>query len=122
MTDAEELARVMEMEKRVTEMQKECLQIHSVRCATHTLELAIKDTIDVNQNRIMPESCQIYINMVRNVIDVVRYVRTTKMRIQIEMNELLMPIPFVDVRWSTVSTMVSDIQGTRMDQMKKIII
>lgn len=97
---------MMEMEKRLAEVQTNCMHINNVRCATHTMELGVKDTIDTNPNRTMPEECQIYIQTARSAIEVVRKLRTTKMKIEIEFNALLMPVAFVDVRWSSVNTMV----------------
>lgn len=106
MDDDQQLARMMEMEKRLAEMQKNCLHINTVRCATHTLELAVKDTIDTKKMRQMPDACNIYIQTVRKAIDVVRKLRTTKMKIEMDLNELLMPVAFIDVRWNSVNTMV----------------
>lgn len=104
--DNDLLARMMDIELRLAEKSGNCLCINGVRCAAHTLELGVKDTIDTNPLRKMPESCQIYIQTVRKAIDVVRNLRTTKMKLAIEFEELLSPVPFISVRWSSVNTMV----------------
>lgn len=104
--DNDHLTRMMDIELRLAEMPTNCLRINSVRCASHTLELGVKDTIDTNPARSMPESCQIYIQAVQKAINVVRHLRTTKMKLEIEFNELLSPVAFISVRWSSVNTMV----------------
>lgn len=107
--DNDHLARMMDIELRLAEIPTNCLQINSVRCASHTLELGVKDTVDTNPTRTMPEPCQIYILAVRKAINVVRSLRTTKMKLEIEFNELLNPVAFISVRWSSVNTMVNTV-------------
>lgn len=104
--DNDLLARTMDIELRLAEKSTNWLNINSVRCAAHTLELDVKDTIDTNPTRKLPEPCQIYIKTVRKAIDVVRNLRTTKMKLEIEFDELLSPVPFISVQWSSVNTMV----------------
>lgn len=103
--DDENLARLMELEARLAEIGN--FRISSVRCASHTLELGVKDTVGTAKKREATDPCIKYVQIIRKAIDVVRNLRTTKMKIEIEFEELLMPVSFIEIRWSSAHKMVS---------------
>lgn len=105
--DDENLARLMELDARLAEIGN--FHISSVRCASHTLELGVKDTVGTTKKREASDPCIKYVQTIRKAIDVVRNLRTTKMKIEIECDELLMPVSFIEIRWSSAHKMVSHV-------------
>lgn len=88
------------------EMDPENLSISPVRCATHTIELGVKDTIGTKQKR---DPCIKYVNTIKSVVSVVSKLRSSKMKIAMELEHLLMPVAFVEIRWSSANTMVNNL-------------
>lgn len=103
----EELERVLEISKKTAKINIEILSIHGVRCATHTMELGVKDTIGKKKKRVPTDPCIKYVNAIDAVARVVAKLRSTKMKIALESEELLMPVAFIEIRWSSANTMVN---------------
>lgn len=117
--DEEELERVLKISKKTAELNIEVFSIHGVRCATHTMELGVKDTISKKKKRECDDPCIKYVNAIDGVARVVAKLRTAKMKIAMELEELLMPVAFIEIRWSSANTMVNTLQ--RMHFVTQII-
>lgn len=102
---AEGLDRVLEMEKQNAELNLE-LFLLGVRCAAHTMELGVKDTISKKKKRALDDPCMKYVNAIDAATNVVSKLRSTKMKIAIDAEELLIPVAMIEVRWSSANTMV----------------
>lgn len=98
--------RVVDVEKRTAELNIEHLSLHGVRCATHTLELGVKDTIGKKKKRPPTDPCIKYVNAIDSAVNVVSKLRSTKMKIAMEFEDLLMPTAVIEIRWSSANTMV----------------
>lgn len=105
--DGENLTRVLEAARMTAEMDTENLSISPVRCATHTMELGVKDTIGTKQKRKLDDPCIKYADTIKAVVSVVSKLRSSKMKIAMELEHLLMPVAFVEIRWSSANTMVN---------------
>lgn len=106
--DDESFDRVLEMEKQNAESNFE-LFLLGVRCAAHTLELGVKDTISKKKKRTPTDPYIKYVNAIDAATTVVSKLRTTKMKIAIDSEELLMPVAVIEVRWSSANSMVNTI-------------
>lgn len=102
---AEGLDRVLEMEKRTAELNLE-LFLFGVRCAAHTMELGVKDTISKKKKREPDDQYMKYVNAIDAATNVVSKLRSSKMKIAIDAEGLLMPVAVFEVRWSSANTMV----------------
>lgn len=105
--DEDNLTRVLEAARMTAEMDTENLSISPVRCATHTMELGVKDTIGTKQKRKLDDPCIKYVNTLKSVVSVVSKLRSSKMKIAMELEHLLMPVAFVEISWSSANTMVN---------------
>lgn len=105
--DNEKLERVLETSKKAAKIDIDVLSIHGIRCATHTMELGVKDTIGKKKKRDHDDPYIKYVNAIDDVARVVAKLRSAKMKIALESEELLMPVAFIEIRWSSANTMVS---------------
>lgn len=83
------------------------MSLNGIRCATHTLDLGVKDTIGKKKKRPTTDPCLKYVHAIDAAINVVSKLRSSKMKIAIESQQLLMPIAFIEIRWSSANTMVN---------------
>lgn len=97
----EDLDRVLEMEKN---LNFEHLALHGVRCAAHTLELSVKDTISKKKKRQPTDQCIKYVQAIDAALNVVSKLRSAKMKIALEFEDLLMPVAVIEIRWSSANT------------------
>lgn len=104
--DNEGLCRTLEIAQKTAEINVEYLSIHDVRCATHTMELGVKDTISKKKKRTSTDKCNKYVKAIDTVAHVVAKLRSSKMKIALELKDLLMPVAFIEIRWSSANTMV----------------
>lgn len=107
LNDDEEFGRVLEISKKTAKINMGVLSIHGVRCATHTMELGVKDTIGKKKKREPTDPCKKYVNAIDEVARVVAKLRSVKMKIALDLEELLMPVAFIEIRWSSANTMVN---------------
>lgn len=105
--DDDDLNRVLLMAKKTAEISTEYLSIFGVRCATHTLELGVKDTIGSKKKRAPTDPNLKHVNAVLAVVRAVAKLRSTKTKIALECEQLPMPVGFIEVRWSSANTMVN---------------
>lgn len=94
------------MEKRTAQLNFDQLSLRAVRCATHTLDLGVKDTIGKKKTRPCTDPCIKYVQAIEAASNVVSKLRSAKMKIAIELEELLMPVASIEIRWSSANTMV----------------
>lgn len=104
LNDDDEFQRVLEISKKTAKINIEVLSIHGVRCATHTMELGVKDTIGKKKKRASTDHCIKYVNAIDAVVRVVAKLRSTKMKIALELEE---PVASIEIRWSSANTMVN---------------
>lgn len=107
MNDRDGFESILEVEKRTADLTKDQLSLHGVRCAAHTLQLGIKDTISKKKVRLPSDTCTQYVEEVDTAIAVVSKLRTTKMKTALEDANLPMAATCIEVRWSSANTMVN---------------
>lgn len=103
----DQLNHVLQTEKRTAELNNEYLTIHGVPCATHTLDLGVKDTIGKKKKRLPTDPCLKYVATIDAASTVVAKLRSSKMKIAIESDGSRMPVPFIEIRWSSANNMVN---------------
>lgn len=105
--DGESLSRVLDMEKRCATLDRIHLSLHAVRCSTHTLDLGVKDTIGKKEDRLPTDPCIKYAQAIEIASTVVAKLRSTKFKIAIESEDSLLPVSFIELRWSSANSMVN---------------
>lgn len=104
-----ELQRIVAMEKKTAEScdaQPDTF-LHGIRCAAHTAELCVKDITSKSKKRADDNPCIKYMEAIQSASNVVSKLRTPTMIVRLEAENLPMPLPMIEVRWSSVSTMVT---------------